>query len=67
MGQTLNISVMAGSGVTIEEIPTLVSRTGITEIHMGSGVRRGGSFDHPVDAQLVAQAKAALIHMTQEL
>jgi copper homeostasis protein len=67
MGQTLNISVMAGSGVTIEGIPTIVSRTGITEIHMGSGVRRGGSFDHPVDAQLVAQAKAALIRAAQEL
>ncbi|KAA8786515.1 copper homeostasis protein [Paenibacillus sp. 4624] len=67
IGQTLNISVMAGSGVTIEGISTIVSRTGITEIHMGSGVRRGGSFDQPVDAQLVAQAKAALIRSVQEL
>lgn len=67
MGQTLNISIMAGSGVTIEGIPTIVSRTGITEIHMGSGVRRGWSFDHAVDAQLVAQAKAALIRAVQEL
>lgn len=67
MGQTLNISVMAGSGVMIEGISTIVSRTGITEIHMGSGVRREGSFDQPVDAQLVAQAKGALIHSVQEL
>lgn len=67
IGQTLNISIMAGSGVTIEGIPTIVSRTGITEIHMGSGVRHRGSFDHPVDAQLVAQAKAALIRAVQEL
>ncbi|SCZ08155.1 CutC family protein [Paenibacillus polysaccharolyticus] len=67
IGQRLNISIMAGSGVTIDGIPTIVSRTGITEIHMGSGVRHRGSFDHPVDAQLVAQAKAALIHAVQEL
>ncbi|WP_145336008.1 copper homeostasis protein CutC [Paenibacillus xylanexedens] len=67
IGQTLNIAIMAGSGVTIEGIPTLVSRTGITEMHMGSGVRPGGSFDHPVDAQLVAQAKAELIRAVQEL
>lgn len=67
IGQTLNISIMAGAGVTIKGIPTIVSRTGITEIHMGSGVRRGGSFAHPVDAQLVVQAKAALIHAVQEL
>nr|WP_154891525.1 copper homeostasis protein CutC [Paenibacillus xylanexedens] len=67
IGQTLNISIMAGSGVTIEGIPTIVSRTGITEIHMGSGVRRGSSFAHPVDALLVAQAKAMLIRAVQEL
>lgn len=67
MGQTLNVSIMAGSGVTIKGIPTLVSRTGITEMHMGSGVRCGGSFDHPVDAQLVVQAKATLIRAVQEL
>ncbi|MBY0205690.1 MULTISPECIES: copper homeostasis protein CutC [Paenibacillus] len=67
IGQTLNISIMAGSGITIEGIPTIVSRTGITEIHMGSGVRHRGSFDHPVDAQLVAQAKAMLIRSVQEL
>ncbi|WP_434748470.1 copper homeostasis protein CutC [Paenibacillus amylolyticus] len=67
MGQTLNISIMAGSGVTIGGISTIVSRTAITEIHMGSGVRRGGSFDHPVDAGLVAQAKAELIRAVQEL
>ncbi|WP_339834654.1 copper homeostasis protein CutC [Paenibacillus sp. FSL R7-0272] len=67
IGQTLNISIMAGSGVTIEGIPTIVSRTGITEIHMGSGLRHGWSFDHSVDTQLVAQAKAALIRVVQEL
>ncbi|MGQ8874724.1 copper homeostasis protein CutC [Paenibacillus sp. TSA_86.1] len=67
IGQTLNISIMAGSGVTIEGISTIVSRTGITEIHMGSGVRHGWSFDHSVDTQLVAQAKAALIRVVQEL
>jgi len=66
-GQMLGISIMAGSGVTIEGISTIVRRTGITEIHMGSGVRREGSFDHPVDAQLVAQAKAELIRAVQEL
>lgn len=66
LGQTLNILIMAGSGVTIEGISTIVSRTGITEIHMGSGVRHGGSFHQRVDAQLVAQAKTELICAVQE-
>lgn len=67
LGQTLNIAVMAGSGVTSEGIAEIVSATGITEIHMGSGVRKAGSFQHPVDAELVAQAKAQLICAVRSL
>ncbi|PQP83906.1 copper homeostasis protein [Paenibacillus sp. PCH8] len=66
LGQTLNTGVMAGSGVTIEGIQTIVSQTGITEIHMGSGVRREGSFDHPVDPQLVAWARQQLLFASQQ-
>ncbi|MFX3648536.1 MAG: copper homeostasis protein CutC [Paenibacillus sp.] len=65
LGQTLNIAVMAGAGVTIEGIQKLVSQTGITEIHMGSGVRREGSFDHPADSQLIARAKQQLLLASQ--
>lgn len=57
---------MAGAGVTIEGINKLVSQTGITEIHMGSGVRREGSFDHPADSQLIAQAKHQLLLASQQ-
>ncbi|MBB6022479.1 copper homeostasis protein [Paenibacillus sp. JGP012] len=67
LGQMLNIAVMAGSGVTIEGISDIVGATGITEIHMGSGVRRVGSFQQPVDAQLVTEAKARLIRAVQQL
>lgn len=67
LGQMLNIAVMAGSGVTIEGISDIVSATGITEIHMGSGVRQGGSFQQPVDTQLVTEAKARLIRAVQRL
>ncbi|MEK4524014.1 copper homeostasis protein CutC [Paenibacillus sp. BGI2013] len=61
LGQILNIAVMAGSGVTIEGIQTLVSQTGITEIHMGSGVRYKGSFNYPMDPHLVEEAKQQLL------
>ncbi|MEK4075686.1 copper homeostasis protein CutC [Paenibacillus sp. FSL M7-0656] len=61
LGQTLNIAVMAGSGITIERIQKLVSQTGITEIHMGSGVRYKGSFSCPIDPHLVEEAKQQLL------
>lgn len=67
LGQTLNIAVMAGSGVTIDGIPTLVKQTGITEIHMGSGVRNEGSFEHPIDPQMVAEAKQQVLRAIQPI
>lgn len=67
LGQMLNIAVMAGAGVTIKGISDIVSATGITEIHMGSGVRQGGSFQQPVDTQLVTEAKARLIRAVKRL
>jgi copper homeostasis protein len=65
LGQALNISVMAGSGVTVEGIQTLVRQTGITEIHMGSGVRYEDSFNYPIDSQMVAEAKQQLLRAIQ--
>ncbi|WP_419890666.1 copper homeostasis protein CutC [Paenibacillus xylanexedens] len=65
LGQTLNIAVMAGSGVTIEGTQTLVRQTGITEIHMGSGVRYEGSFNYPIDPHLVEEAKQQLLLASQ--
>lgn len=56
---------MAGSGVTVEGIQTIVSQTGITEIHMGSGVRYEGSFNYPVDPHLVEEAKQQLLLASQ--
>lgn len=65
LGQAVNITVMAGSGVTVDQIQTLVKQTGITEIHMGSGVRYKGSFNHFIDPQLVAEARQHLLRAIQ--
>lgn len=65
VGQTLNIAVMAGSGITVDGIQTLVQQTGITEIHMGSGVRYKGSFNYPIDPHLVEEAKQQLFLASQ--
>ncbi|MEO2208260.1 copper homeostasis protein CutC [Paenibacillus pabuli] len=61
LGQALGVTVMAGSGVTLDRIRDLVRQTGITEIHMGSGVRYGGSFQEPIHPQWVAEAKQHLL------
>ncbi|MEK4271833.1 copper homeostasis protein CutC [Paenibacillus sp. FSL R7-0026] len=66
LGQTLNIAVMAGSGITVDGIQTLVQQTGITEIHMGSGVRSEGSFNYPIDPHLVEEAKQQLWFASQQ-
>ncbi|MGN7416161.1 copper homeostasis protein CutC [Paenibacillus sp. SAF-068] len=60
LGRTLNIVIMAGSGITVNGIQNLVQQTGITEIHMGSGVRNEGSFKYPIDPHLVEEAKQQL-------
>lgn len=65
LGQALNIIVMAGAGVTVDGIPTLVKQTGVTEIHMGSGVRYEGRFEQPIDPQMVAEAKKQLLRAIQ--
>jgi copper homeostasis protein len=54
------VGVMAGSGMTPDNLGAFVRATGITEIHVGSAVRPEGSFRHAVDPALVAQAKREL-------
>jgi copper homeostasis protein len=60
-GRELKIAVMAGSGLTVGKLHSFVLQSGITEVHFGSGVRRGGSFQFPVDPNLVSKAKNFLV------
>ncbi|MDR6550991.1 copper homeostasis protein [Paenibacillus qinlingensis] len=45
-----SIQILAGSGLTIESLPTFVAETGVQEVHFGRGVRMNGdplgSIDH---------------------
>ncbi|WP_164764353.1 copper homeostasis protein CutC [Paenibacillus illinoisensis] len=65
LSQALDITVMAGSGVTLDRIRDLVRQTGITEIHMGSGVRYEGGFHKPIHPQMVEEAKRHLLSAFQ--
>jgi len=60
LGLERGVAVMAGSGMTADNLGPFVLRSGITEVHFGSGVRREGSFRHPVDPELVRAAKRTL-------
>ncbi|HEV7215233.1 MAG TPA: copper homeostasis protein CutC [Chloroflexota bacterium] len=57
--QTGSLRWLAGGGLRLEHLPALQA-AGITQFHSGRAVRRGGSWDGPVDAGLVRQWKAAL-------
>lgn len=60
--EDMTVQIMAGYGMTLESLPTLISKTGVKEVHFGSGVRVNRSFVHPIDPELIVEIKKALNH-----
>ena len=56
-GQT--ITIMPGSGLSVASLPDFVQATGAQAVHLGTGVRYGGT-DTPIDGALVQQARQLL-------
>ncbi|RCW48108.1 copper homeostasis protein CutC [Paenibacillus prosopidis] len=54
------LTIMAGSGLTVPSLPQFVQATGVQAVHLGSGVRTGGSINGEIDAKLVRQARTYL-------
>lgn len=54
------LTVMAGSGLTAENLPSFVQATGVEEVHVGTGARTGGDAQKPVDVERVRLVRAAL-------
>ncbi|WP_274365106.1 copper homeostasis protein CutC [Paenibacillus thermotolerans] len=52
-------AVMAGSGLETSSLYGFVKASGVTEVHLGSGVRNQGSYLEPISEALVAEAKRA--------
>lgn len=44
-----SLSILAGHGLTLEAISRFVAETGVTEVHFGSAVRKGGDGLAPID------------------
>jgi copper homeostasis protein len=58
--QTSGLRWLAGGGLRPEHIPALRA-AGITQFHSGRAVRRGGSWDGPVEETLVRRMKEAVV------
>ncbi|QRG66549.1 copper homeostasis protein CutC [Brevibacillus choshinensis] len=52
------LSILAGSGLTLENAKGLARKTGVKEIHVGTGVREGGQALRYVDVQKVQALKS---------
>lgn len=50
-----NIQIVAGSGVTKENVKQLLDETGITQAHVGTAVREGKSCFSEIDLKLVQE------------
>lgn len=60
--QKLGIVLMPGGGIKVESIIPFVRETGVSEIHMGTGVRESNGRGYAsVSASKVAEAKANLV------
>lgn len=53
------LRLLVGGGLRLEDVPVLQAR-GLADFHVGTAVRVGGSWDHPVDPGIVEHWRAAV-------
>ncbi len=51
------LSILAGSGLTVESLAGFIEQTGVTEVHFGSGVRYDQDARQPIDPQKIESIK----------
>lgn len=54
------ITILVGSGLTLQNISRLLKETLAEELHFGSGVRKNQSFMEPIDEELIRKVKKEL-------
>lgn len=57
-----SVLILAGNGMNPEMLSSLVSATGIEEVHFGSAVRVNRSFMYPIDGAIITAIKSELEH-----
>lgn len=60
LSQTHQLTIMAGSGLTIPALPQFLKDTAVTAVHLGTGVRQARHIDGAVEADLIRQARVCL-------
>ncbi|WP_341418975.1 copper homeostasis protein CutC [Paenibacillus filicis] len=60
------ISILAGSGLGVDSLAAFIKQTGVSEVHMGTGVRVEGRVSAPLDADKVCAAVAIVNGLRQE-
>ncbi|MFC7442004.1 copper homeostasis protein CutC [Laceyella putida] len=58
MTRGTHLTILAGSGLTVESLPAFVEQTGVLEVHFGSGVRVNGKSLEPIDPAKITELKA---------
>lgn len=52
----LSITLLAGSGLTVDSLEAFLRDTGVKEVHMGTGVRKGGDALQTIDPEKLEAA-----------
>jgi copper homeostasis protein len=58
LSRELSITLLAGSGLTVESLGSFLRDTGVSEVHMGTGVRRHSDALQTIDPEKVKAAAA---------
>ncbi|WP_135557150.1 copper homeostasis protein CutC [Paenibacillus cymbidii] len=61
------ITLLAGSGLTVETLAGFIRDTGVAEVHMGTGVRRGHDGLAPIDSEKLSEAARIVAQFRREL
>jgi copper homeostasis protein len=52
-----HLKIMAGAGLSIENISVFLDEVPVTEVHFGTGVRVESSYEHAIDPERVQKVK----------
>ncbi|MEI5906337.1 copper homeostasis protein CutC [Bacillus spongiae] len=59
-----HIEILAGSGLTLINTDSFLSKVNVKELHFGSGVRKHSSFTNPIDQKKVKSIKKIMMYHT---
>jgi len=61
----MTVQILAGYGMTLESLSSLIATTGVKEVHFGSGIRVNRSFMQPINPELIEEVKSVMNNWTE--